>query len=179
MVWENTSTNPPTLNRRNLANNQWIPDGLGETTNRGFIAAANPTMTGTVTVPTVATTSNTTVAASTAFVVSRLQVHGTAWIAATLLNGWTGAAFYRLNNNNTVSLRGVVVKTSSTTADVILTLPTGFRPTLGEYNDYNSVIGASVATRTTVDTNGNVTLNAGTALSSTFVSLDRVTFPLA
>jgi len=41
------------------------------------------------------------------------------------------------------------------------------------------VIGASVATRTTVDTNGNVTLNAGTALSSTFVSLDRVTFPLA
>lgn len=178
MRWEDTSTSPSTMRRRNLANSAWIVDGSGETANRGYIAAANPTMTGTVTVPTPVTTSNTTVAASTQFVVNRIQTHGS-WIAATTLNGWSGSLFYRINNNSTVSLRGVATKANSTTSDVIMNLPIGARPTLSDVNDYNSVIGATVATRTTVGLDGNVTLNASASITSTVISLDRITFPLA
>lgn len=179
MVWENTSTSPPTLNRRNLANSAWITDGLGETANRGNISTTNPVLTGTVTIPTPVTTSNTTVAASTAFVVSRLQSHGS-WISGVLVNAWSGTFFYRLNNNNTVSLRGIVTKTSSTGADVIGNLPAGFRPTLAEHNRYNAALAGATGNRLTVGTDGNITLNLGGAtLTNPFVALDNITFPIS
>jgi hypothetical protein len=180
MPWENTSTSPPTLNRRNLANSAWITDGLGETTNRGNISTTNPVLTGTVSIPTPVTTSNTTVAASTAFVVARLKVHDTAWISGTLVNAWSGTFFYRLNNNNTVSLRGVVTKTSSTGADVIGNLPAGFRPTLAEHNRYNAALAGTAGNRLTVGINGDITLNLGGAtLTNPFVALDNITFPIS
>jgi hypothetical protein len=175
MEWEDTSTSPATIRRRNGANSAWIVDGQADTTNRGFITSASPTMSGTVTIPTPVTSSNTTVAASTAFVKSAIATHGT-WFSPTALNGWTLTSVqYRLNSTGDVQMRGVASKSSPTTSDVIFTLPVGFRPTQ-DVNDYNSVIGAATSTRTTVSNNGNVTLNQSSFTGSAFVTLD-FTFP--
>jgi hypothetical protein len=175
MEWEDTSTTPPTIRRRNSANNAWIIDGLADTTNRGFITSASPTLTGSVTVPTAPTASTTTIAASTAFVKAAMATHGTNF-SPTSLNGWTlTGAFYRLNATGDVQLRGVGAKTNPGTADVVFTLPVGFRP-LQDVNVYNSIIGYSGASRTTISPNGNVTLNQGGFTGTAIITLD-ILFP--
>lgn len=132
MLWIDTSASSVALKIRNQANTGWTFIGNPESANLGLVSAANPTLTGAVTVPTAATSSNTTIAASTAYVTNKLTTHGN-WINPTLLNGWstfgTPAVSYRLNNNGFVTLRGSVQKASAGTVELLFTLPVGLRPT--------------------------------------------------
>lgn len=132
MFWLDNSGGTPALKIRNLANTGWTFIGNPEALNLGLVSAANPNLTGAVTVPTPATTSNTTIAASTAFVNNKLVSHGS-WINPTLLNSWTpfgvGTISYRLNNNGTVTMRGVLEKNGAGATELLFTLPTGYRPT--------------------------------------------------
>jgi hypothetical protein len=58
MLWDDTSITPSVLKKRNVTNDGWIT----------MVPAADPTLTGTVTIPTPTEGDNTTKAASTAFV---------------------------------------------------------------------------------------------------------------
>ncbi|MBD1857702.1 MULTISPECIES: hypothetical protein [Leptolyngbya] len=131
--WVDTSTSPATIKRRNSANNAWVVVGYGDTTNDGMATANNAALTGTPTAPTAAAGTNTTQIANCAFVQTAIS-NNPSWQTAALINGWTsstGAGFpaigYRKLTTGTVSLQGVVTKTSPTSS-VIFNLPAGYRP---------------------------------------------------
>jgi hypothetical protein len=176
MEWEDTSTSPATIRRRNSGNSAWIVDGLADTTNRGFITSASPTMTGTVTIPTTITSSNTTVAASTAFVKLAIQAHGT-WFSPTALNGWTlGGVQYRLNSNGDVQLKGYAFKSNPPVNEIIFNLPVGFRPTQTVYI-YNPISGTTSLNSATIGVNGDFTVGSTSAYVGTAYVGFNITFP--
>jgi hypothetical protein len=156
MEWEDTSTNPPTIRRRNSANSAWIVDGLADTTNRGFVPATNPTFIGNVVVPTVVTSSNNTFAANTAFVKNALITHGS-WFNLTAINGWVTSAQYRLLSTGDVQIRGQISNAAPASGVVMFNLPFGFRPAT-EFARY-SIASELIAMAVVFGTNGNATVN--------------------
>jgi hypothetical protein len=173
MEWEDTSTTPATIRRRNSANSAWVVDGVADTTNRGFITANNPTLTGVVTVPTLAAGTNSTAAASTAFVRSALATHGN-WFSITPQNGWVTAAQYRLLSTGDVQIRGQISNAAPVTGQILFNLPVGFRPNT-QFSKF-SIASELIAMAVVFDTNGNATLNfTGTS----FLNIDlNMTFPI-
>lgn len=177
MEWIDTSGGSPILKRRNLANTDWIVVGNLAVANLGLVSAANPTLTGAVIVPTAATTSNTTIAASTEFVTNKLTAHGS-WINPTLLNGWSVfsslAVSYRLNNNGFATLRGAVQKVNPGTSELLFTLPVGLRP-VQDTNRY-WVSNSSTFSRVLISPTGDVFAAFGTTVTGTTVVNLDVTF---
>lgn len=135
----------------------------------------SPVSTGTPTVPTAAQGTNTTQAASTAYVQTELAVDP-AWIAPTLVNSWVNygsaeqVAGYRLRNGH-VEIRGGV---KSGSVNPIFVLPAGYRPAA----DHTFVVSSDPGLATVyVQASGSVYL-AGYAAGGTnaFVSLAGISF---
>jgi hypothetical protein len=100
-----------------------------------------------------------------------------AWIEPTLLNGWVNfgsiyeiSGFYK-DEFNVVHLRGLVKDGTTTNGTTIFTLPVGYRPlkVLIFIIVTNNTL-ASIA----VNPNGTVVVNS--AVSSTWLSLDGISF---
>lgn len=176
MPWTNTSTTPPSMMVRNSSNSAWIPDGLADTTNRGYVSATSPTLTGTVIVPTVVASNNSTQAASTAHVKSAITNHG-GWFTPTLAGGWSvvggSTIAYRKDADGMVSIRGLVTKTNVLNSDNVLVLPAGFTP-IYDINRYGYVADAN--SRMVINSGGTVTVLSGAIPGTTFLILD-VKFP--
>lgn len=147
-------------------------DGTQTLTNKSL---TSPVSTGTPTVPTAAQGTNTTQAASTAYVQTELAVDP-AWIAPTLVNSWVNygsaeqVAGYRLRNGH-VEIRGGV---KSGSVNPIFVLPAGYRPAA----DHTFVVSSDPGLATVyVQASGSVYL-AGYAAGGTnaFVSLAGISF---
>jgi len=98
-----------------------------------------------------------------------------AWIAPTLLNGWTyhGAPWtppgYRKYPNGLVHIKGLVA--GGTDGATIFTLPVGYRPA---HNVLVSSTGGNQASRLNVDTAGNITKEPAFGASVAWFSLEVI-----
>lgn len=173
MPWMDTSTVPATFRRRNAANTSWYTAGVADTANMGFVSAANPTFTGTVIIPTAAAGTNSTIAASTAYVRNEITNHG-AWTSITPLNAWasngTFTIGYRLTRDNRIEFRGALVKSQPTSNEQVLSLPVGARPAItqqlfGKGLGYPSAI-------VEVNSSGVITVGWTPAAASLFIDFN-------
>lgn len=173
MPWMDTSTVPATFRRRNAANTSWYTAGVADTANMGFVSAANPTFTGTVIIPTAAAGTNSTIAASTAYVRNEITNHG-AWTTLPLTSGWaqnsTFSIGYRVTRDNRIEFRGVVVKANPLAAEIVFSTPVGARVATPQqkfgvgYNNSSALL--------IINTDGFVTLNWTPVSGNLFLDLN-------
>lgn len=173
MPWMDTSTVPATFRRRNAANTSWYTAGVADTANMGFVSAANPTFTGTVIIPTAAAGTNSTIAASTAYVRNEITNHG-AWTSISPGGGWAqNGAFttgYRITRDNRLEFRGALVKSSPAGAETIFTTPIGARVATSQqlfgkaYNQPSVII--------TIGTDGTFAITWVPSVTSVFLDLN-------
>ena len=101
----------------------------------------------------------------------------TTWTGLTFQNGWfnyggifsTGA--YTKSADNIVSVRGLVRPGTNTSGTVIATLPAGYRP---KERLLLTVVSQEVAARVDIESNGQITMQAGS--QGTWLSLDGIRF---
>ncbi|MDQ3039483.1 MAG: hypothetical protein M3R16_06785, partial [Pseudomonadota bacterium] len=130
------------------------------------------------TIPTLAAGTNTTQAATTAFVAAAVGADS-GWVAPTLLNSWAnfGAPFatagYR-KISKVVYLRGLVAGGMIADGTTLMTLPVGYRPTATRMFFVKANTGHC---RIDVEAGGNVIINNMTG-NSGFLSLDPIVFQI-
>lgn len=167
MWWVDTSSAPATLKQRNGANNAWVTVGQLDTANLGLLSSAtaastyaplaSPTFTGTPSVPTASVGTNSTVAASTAYVVSRV-----AQDAPTKTGGGASGTWGISISGNAATATSATTASSATTATSATSATSATNAT-----------NATNLTGTSTTNINSAALGSGTANSTTFLRGDR------
>lgn len=99
------------------------------------------------------------------------------WATCGLQNGWINfggahaTAEFTKTTSNVVMLKGLVQNGSTTTGDVICTLPVGYRPSYRLL--FSVAVGGTIVGRIDIDTSGNVIYMYG---NNTWVNLSTISF---
>jgi hypothetical protein len=102
------------------------------------------------------------------------------WHTASNGTGVTGTLQYKLNADNTVSLRGEIITSANTAANATaFTLPVGYRPTATfAFVTPNNFSGYTAPARTiSIATSGVVSI-VPSGVSTNFMLLDNIRFPV-
>jgi hypothetical protein len=106
------------------------------------------------------------------------RINPEAWIAPSLVNGWsnfggvTQAAGYRKTPTGEVQLRGLIKDGTITEGTTLFTLPSGYRP--AAQRSFPAIHGGNNVCRITVESTGEVVIRGGT--NNAFLSLEPVRF---
>lgn len=177
MFWLDTSNAPDTIKQRNEADDGWIVLGYLET-DMGLVARSGGVMD---VEPTITTIEIGALNLETDRLITPLAI--APWkedreplITATLLNGWqhnsrTNGVYYRKTpaRGSRIELYGSAYKLSaSTTGEVIMNLPAGYRP-LSDFTSFGIALGdygvGRISGAMSIATNGNVTVFPGFSAS--------------